>query len=39
MITHNQRNAGYLINISVGLLSIEMAQPVISGALRNLTGF
>lgn len=39
IITHNLKNAGYLINISVGLLFTEMLAPVIPDILQILTGF
>lgn len=39
MITHNLKNAGYLINISVGLLLTEIVVPVIPDILQILTGF
>lgn len=39
MITHNRKNAGYLINISVGQLLTEMVVPVIPDILQILTGF
>lgn len=39
MITHNLKNVGYLIKISVGLLLTEMVLPVIPDILQILTGF